>query len=246
MQSPAILIVDDEADIRSLLERHLRKEGFRTLTAASGAQALECIERWPLSLVLLDLLLPDMRGTDVCRRIRSNPRTAELPVIVCSALGEEIDRVVGFEIGADDYLVKSDLSLRELTLRIRAVLRRRAPASPPEHDVGDLLRLDRAGHRAFVAGREVPLTPTELALLSTLVDHAGRAMTRTQLLQQVWADELDPRTVDTHVKRLREKLEEAASVIVTVRGVGYRLEPGQARRRSRGWSCRSFTIVPSG
>lgn len=225
MQLRPILIVDDEPDMRDLLERQLQGDGFDTLAVGTGLAALEMLERQTPALVLLDLMLPDLRGTEVCRRIRANPRTAALPVIILSARGEEIDRVVGFEVGADDYVVKTNLSVRELVLRIRAVLRRRSIRAPDVVPIDHgLLSIDREGHRAWVRGIEVGLTPTEFKLLCTLADSPGRAQSRHQLLRDLWDGALDARTVDTHVKRLREKLGDAAGAIVTVRGVGYRFE----------------------
>lgn len=228
-----ILIVDDEDDLLNLLDINLRREGFATMLARNGREALEQVERRVPSLVLLDLMLPDMTGTEICRRLRSNAATATVPVVILSARGEEIDRVVGFEVGADDYVVKANLSVRELVLRIRARLRDRPsatteerPAStPPEgHIVYDRLRIDEGAHRAWVGEEEVPLTATEFKLLLTLARRVGRVQTRGALLEDVWEmpPDLNTRTVDTHVKRLREKLGIAAGHVQTVRGVGYR------------------------
>jgi two-component system, OmpR family, phosphate regulon response regulator PhoB len=228
-----ILIVDDEADLRELVDLALTREGFRVVQAADGLSALEAARRERPALVVLDMMLPDLPGTEVCRRLRASADTATVPVIMLSARGEEIDRVVGFEVGADDYVVKSNLSTRELALRVRAVLRRRAEspaAAPLDHEInaervryGDL-EIARDAHRVWVEGEEVVLTATEFKLLLALVDRAGRVFTRGALLQHVWdmAPDLNTRTVDTHVKRLREKLGAAADYVETVRGVGYR------------------------
>lgn len=229
MPSGPILIVDDEDDLRNLLRINLEREGFSTVGASSGTEALDLAGRVDPSLVVLDLMLPDMSGTEVCRRIRANPELAEVPIIMLTAKGEEIDRVVGFEVGADDYVVKASFSVREFVLRVRAVLRRRGsePAAPPaDRDVG-LLTIDQDGHRVFVAGEEVILTPTEFKLLCALADRPGRVLTRGMLLQDVWEmpPDLNTRTVDTHVKRLREKLGAASAHLETVRGVGYRFNP---------------------
>jgi two-component system phosphate regulon response regulator PhoB len=220
-----VLIVDDERDILSLLDFNLRQAGMETLLAASGEEALAQVRRQVPDLVLLDLMLPDIPGTEVCRRLKSAERTARVPVVMLTAKGEEVDRVVGFELGADDYVVKP-FSVRELVLRLQAVLRRAAsgPAGPPPERIGPL-RIDAGAHRAFVGDEEVPLTPLEFRLLATFMARAGRVQTREQLLGDVWemSPELETRTVDTHVKRLREKLGAAREMLETVRGVGYRL-----------------------
>jgi two-component system phosphate regulon response regulator PhoB len=220
-----VLIVDDERDILSLLDFNLRQAGFETLLASSAEEALAHVRRRVPDLVVLDLMLPDLPGTEVCRRLKSSERTAQVPVVMLTAKGEEVDRVVGFELGADDYVVKP-FSVRELVLRLQAVLRRAAagPAATPTERVGPL-RIDLEAHRAFVGDEEVPLTPLEFRLLATLMARAGRVQTREQLLGDVWemSPELETRTVDTHVKRLREKLGSARELVETVRGVGYRL-----------------------
>lgn len=229
MSAGPILIVDDEDDLRTLLDLHLRREGFRTVLASSGAEAIELAAKVLPSLVVLDLMLPDLSGTEVCRRLRAMPALIGVPVIMLTARGEEIDRVVGFEVGADDYVVKSSFSMREFVLRVRAVLRRGSASVPPEEVPADLLKfgvlaIDGAGHRVFVSGEEVALTATEFRLLDALAQRPGRVLTRGMLLEEVWdmPPDLNTRTVDTHVKRLREKLGEAASSLETVRGVGYR------------------------
>jgi two-component system phosphate regulon response regulator PhoB len=229
-----ILIVDDEPDLLGLVDLHLRKEGFETYTAMTGADALDAMAETTPALVVLDLMLPDMSGTEVCRRIRGNPATVDVPVIILSAKGEEIDRVVGFEVGADDYVVKNGFSARELVLRVRAVLRRRATpgaaSAPVSEPVGantltfGPLRIDEEAHRVYVEADEVQLTATEFKLLATLARRAGRVQSRGRLLEDVWdmPPDLNTRTVDTHVKRLREKLGVASRHVETVRGVGYR------------------------
>ncbi len=227
-----ILIVDDEEDIRDLLDLHLRREGFATLQAADARTALELARRERPALIVLDLMLPDLSGTEVCRRLRADESTAAIPVIMLTAKGEEIDRVVGFEVGADDYVVKASFSMREFVLRVRAVLRRRA-AEPTteERMVHRDLEIDVAGHRVFVKGEPVDLTATEFRLLLCLASRPGRVQTRGVLLEEVWEQppDLNTRTVDTHVKRLREKLGPAAIHIKTVRGVGYRFAPDPGR-----------------
>jgi two-component system phosphate regulon response regulator PhoB len=228
-QDRAILIVDDEDDIRHLLDINLRREGFSTRLARDAGEALTAIRAELPALVILDLMLPDMSGMEVCRRLQGDPSTRDVPIIILSARGEEIDRVVGFEVGADDYVVKSDLSVRELVLRVRAVLRRRQSSEePPTAEavvvrVGDLA-IDERAHRVTLAGTEVALTATEFRLLWILASRDGRVQTRGTLLEVVWGmpPDLNTRTVDTHVKRLREKLGDAAAYVETVRGVGYR------------------------
>ena len=229
--STTILLVEDELDLVKSLEYSLQREGYVVRSATHGKAALDLLAgAFVPDLVLLDLMLPDMSGTEVCRRIRANPASAATPVVMLTARGEEIDRVVGFEVGADDYVVKSNLSVRELVLRVRAILRRRGEAEPaPEPEpagqiVFDPLRVDEAAHRVWVGGDEVPLTATEFKLLVTLARRAGRVQTRGTLLEDVWdmPPDLNTRTVDTHVKRLREKLGAAERFIETVRGVGYR------------------------
>lgn len=227
-----ILIVDDEPDLRQLLAINLQRAGFSTVMATNGAEALQLAEESSPQCILLDLMLPDMSGNEVCRRLKGNEGTSSIPVIMISARGEEIDRVVGFELGADDYVVKSNLSIRELILRIRAVLRRYAHSAK---SVGTLplatgtvtfgtLEIQFESHRVWTSGQEVFLTATEFKLLRTMVGSPGRVMTRGFLLQEVWdmPPDLNTRTVDTHVKRLREKLKSASTYIETVRGVGYR------------------------
>ena len=229
----SVLLVDDERDLLSLLDFNLRAAGFETLLATTGEQALSQVRRRVPDLVLLDLMLPDVSGTEVCRQIKSDPRTKHVPVVMLTAKGEEVDRVVGFEIGADDYVTKP-FSVRELVLRLKAVLRRagpgRTPERPPE-SVGPI-RVDVDSHRAFADGAEIPLTPLEFKLLTTLMARLGRVQSREQLLEDVWemSSEVETRTVDTHVKRLREKLGSGRDLLETVRGIGYRLvDPSEKR-----------------
>jgi two-component system phosphate regulon response regulator PhoB len=224
-----VLVVDDEDDIRNLLLLQLQKEGFTAISASNGLDALELAQRVTPSLVILDLMLPGLPGTEVCRRLRAEAATKDVPIIMLSARSDEIDRVVGFEVGADDYVTKP-FSARELLLRVRAVLRR-APTGDEGTEgthtfVGTPggLRIDETGHHVYVNDEEVPLTATEFKLLLTLARRADRVQTRGQLLQEVWdmPPDLNTRTVDTHMKRLREKLGDASAHVETVRGVGYR------------------------
>lgn len=222
--SPRILVVDDELDLLELVRFNLSQAGFEVETAATGREALERLEASPPDLVILDLMLPDVSGNDICRQIRGDPALAELPIVMLTAKSEEVDRVVGFELGADDYVAKP-FSPRELTLRVRAVLRRRASAPGPGRSIErGMLRVDPERHRCFVQEQEIELTAKEFRLLATLMSRPGRVMTRERLLDEVWGSEITvtSRTIDTHLKRLREKLGPAGDLIETVRGVGYR------------------------
>lgn len=220
-----ILIVDDEPDLLELTRVSLAREGYVVETAACGRAALDQIARRLPDLLVLDLMLPDIPGTEMCRRIRADTRTSALPILILTAKGEEVDRVVGFELGADDYLTKP-FSPRELGLRIRAILRRAKDSVEAKHKVLEkgALKLDEAAHRCFVAGTEVELTTKEFQLLKSLMANAGRVLTREALLEKVWGSDVTvtTRTIDTHLKRLREKLGSAGDDIETVRGVGYR------------------------
>ena len=220
-----ILVVDDEPDLLELVRVNLSQAGFEVETAETGRQALERARRAAPDLLILDLMLPDLSGTEVCRHLRADPSLGEIPIIMLTARADEVDRVVGLEIGADDYVTKP-FSPRELTLRVRAVLRRRQPASATGSQVLEraVLRLDPERHRCFVEQNEIELTAKEFALLHGLMMRPGRVMTREQLLDDVWGTDIavTTRTIDTHLKRLREKLGPASHLIETVRGVGYR------------------------
>src|SRR5882724_11753196 len=204
-----ILIVEDEQDIVDLLRFNLRQAGHDPEVATTGEEALSQIARARPDLVLLDLMLPDLPGTEICRRIKGDARTRHVPVIMVTARGEEVDRLVGFELGADDFVTKP-FSVREL--------------EPIRERLGPI-RIDEVAHRAYVAGREIELTALEFKLLATLMARAGRLQTRETLLRDVWQLNGEPqtRTVDTHVKRLREKLAKGRDLIETVRGAGYRM-----------------------
>lgn len=223
-----ILIVDDEEDFAEAIAYNLQKDGHQVLIAHDGATALGLVEKGGLELVILDLMLPDLSGTELCRRIKAGPR-AEVPVMMLTARGDEIDRVVGFEVGADDYMVKP-ISMRELSLRVRAIIRRHRPGSGSEAGGSEgkvafgALELDPEAHRLWVDRREVELTALEFRLLQTFLKRRGRVQTRETLLLDVWGvgAGASTRTVDTHVKRLREKLGEARTYVETIRGVGYR------------------------
>ncbi|MCG8588934.1 MAG: response regulator [Proteobacteria bacterium] len=219
-----ILVVDDEPDLLELVRFNLQQSGFQVETSSNASEAIDALRRATPDLVVLDLMLPDRPGTDVCREIRSDPSLQELPVVMLTAKSEEVDRVVGLELGADDYVTKP-FSPRELVLRVKAVLRRgtRSPTREERLEHGPLT-LDRTRHRCFVEGEEVELTAKEFRLLETLMSRPGRVFTREQLLDDIWGSEITVtlRTIDTHLKRLREKLGAGSECIDTVRGVGYR------------------------
>jgi DNA-binding response OmpR family regulator len=224
-----ILIVDDEKDIVELVRYHAEKAGFACRSASDGFTALRLIRERRPDLLVLDLMLPGLDGFDVCRQLRRDPATAALPVIMLTARGEEVDRVVGLEVGADDYVVKP-FSPRELIARIKAVLRRaqgeQVVAGGARH-LGALV-VDEGRRRVTLAGAPVELTAKEFGLLSALLAAGGRVLSRDQLLDRVWgysnAAEVASRTVDVHIRRLREKLGPEARRIVTVKSVGYRFD----------------------
>ncbi len=219
-----VLIVDEERELAEAVAQALAREGCEVATVASGVEALRLARQARPHLILLDPALPDLPGNEVCRRLDADPSTAWIPVVIVSSRDAEIDRVVGFELGAADYVVKP-FSLRELVLRCRAILRRAEPPPPSDRlEVGPLA-LDTARFRVAVEGDEVSLTALELRLLATLMQAQGRVLSRDDLLDVVWGGEADVmlRTVDVHIMRLREKLGPASALIETVRGVGYRI-----------------------
>ncbi|MDR2891784.1 MAG: response regulator transcription factor [Deltaproteobacteria bacterium] len=223
-----ILIVEDDADIRNLLSFNLKREGFKVLEAAAGDVVLPLVSDKKPDLILLDLMLPGMDGLGVCRVLQRDARTADIPVIMLTAKGEEMDRVVGLELGAEDYIVKP-FNVREVVLRIRTVLRRGVPTAnkPAQLRCGEVC-LDASSHSVTVAGRPAELTVTEFRLLEDLLQHQGQVRSREQLLDTVWGYSFEgyARTVDTHVRRLRAKLGQAADLVETVRGIGYRAKSG--------------------
>jgi two-component system, OmpR family, phosphate regulon response regulator PhoB len=225
--SHRILVVEDEADLAELVVFNLRQAGHDVVSVQEGQRALDEIRRHRPDLVVLDIMLPDLSGVEVCRRLRREPATQHLPVLMVTAKGEEVDRVVGFEVGADDYLVKP-FSPRELVLRVEAILRRSRPADRAgerESFTFGALTIDVPAHRVTVEDEEVVLTALEFRLLLDLASRRGRVQSRDALLERVWGYTagIETRTVDTHVKRLREKLGPASDYIETVRGIGYRL-----------------------
>jgi two-component system phosphate regulon response regulator PhoB len=219
-----ILIVEDEKDIVDLVEYHLTHAGFSVISALDGSSGLEEARRKHPALVILDLMLPGMDGKDVCRSLKSNPLTGRIPVLMLTARAEEVDRIIGFELGADDYVTKP-FSPRELVLRVRAILRRRETDRENQKviQIEDLL-IDVEGHHVSVNKIEVQLTSTEFKLLVELASKRGRVQTRTSLLDRVWGYTYEgyDRTVDTHIRHLREKLGDLGEYIETLRGVGYR------------------------
>jgi two-component system phosphate regulon response regulator PhoB len=225
-----VLVVEDEPDLRELLTYNLQAAGFTVHAADKGLDGLAEAEGFAPDLILLDLMLPDIPGTEVCRRIRAADRSVPQPAIVMlTAKGDEIDRVVGFELGANDYVVKP-FSVRELVLRVNAILRSRGrpgtatPVARRRYVVGPL-EVDVDGYHVSVGGAQVHMSAMEMRLLIDLVEHRGRARSRENLLEDVWGYKpgVSTRTVDTHVKRLRDKLGEAGALVETVRGLGYRL-----------------------
>ena len=225
MAEPRILIVEDEADIAELLAYKLGQEGFAVEICARGDTAFERISQSTPDLVLLDLMLPGLDGLELCRMLRRRPETDSIPIVMLTARAEEVDRIVGLELGADDYIVKP-FSPREVALRVKAVLRRTVePSSTADLLQAGELCLDIGGHRLRVRSEEVMLTATEFRLLKRLLQSPGRVLTRETLLADAWgySSDVDSRTVDTHIRRLRRKLGPEAERIETVIGVGYRL-----------------------
>ncbi|MFP2927935.1 response regulator [Pyxidicoccus sp. 3LG] len=220
-----VLIVDDERDLAELIDFNLRGAGFTTHLAFTGEAALAAARERPPELVLLDLMLPDLSGIDVCRQLRASAQSRGVLIVMLTAKGEESDRIRGFEVGADDYVVKP-FSVRELVLRLKAILRRGGPAQGRSAPLAlGPLKLDVAAHRFYVEEKEVALTALEFRLLEHLLARLGRVQTREQLLEEVWglSSSLETRTIDTHVMRLRDKLGPARALLETVRGVGYRI-----------------------
>nr|AAY82630.1 predicted response regulator [uncultured bacterium MedeBAC49C08] len=220
-----VLLVEDEPDLNQTVAFNLDSEGYSVESAFNGKEALKLIEEKTPDLILLDLMLPDMSGLEICRILRSSKKTKNTPIMMVTAKGEEIDRIVGFELGADDYIVKP-FSIREFMLRVAAMLKRSGDKinNDEEKIIFGSLEIDIAAHRVKLKDKEVPLTAKEFSLLHYLVERIGRVSTRDALLDDVWGYncEVTTRTVDTHVKRLRAKLSDVGNNIETVRGVGYR------------------------
>lgn len=228
MTQQTVLIVEDEKDIRDLLAYSLKREGFAVLESGNGDHALDLARDELPDIILLDLMLPGLDGLSVSKALQRDARTAAIPILILTAKGEEVDRIVGFELGAADYVVKP-FSVREVMLRIRAILRRNAITSAePSLRCGAIV-LDLPAHTVKIQGKKIDLTITEFRLLEDLLHNKDRVRTREQLLDTVWGYSFDgyARTVDTHIRRLRAKLETEADCIETVRGVGYRAKPPQ-------------------
>src|SRR4051812_28242739 len=225
MASTKILIIDDEQDVIDLLALHLKKAGYALNTATEGATGLRIAREESPALIILDVMLPKMPGLEICKVLKTDATTRNIPVLMLTAKAEEIDRIVGLEFGADDYVTKP-FSPRELVLRVDAILRRgKGEVGEEKRLTIGSITLDPSRHRVDVGGRSVRLTSVEFKLLSMLMRRQGRVQERDRLLNEVWGYEsvIDTRTVDTHVRRLRKKLGKAASAIETVRGFGYRI-----------------------
>jgi phosphate regulon transcriptional regulator PhoB len=225
MSSKRILIVEDEKDVVDLLSLNLRKlGGFFVSSVLDGSTALTKAREEKPDLIILDVMLPKMSGLEVCKVLKTDSVTRNIPVLMLTAKAEEIDRIVGLELGADDYVVKP-FSPREVILRIKAILRRGSPEETDEQLTAGAITIDPARHQVSVNGKAVNLTSLEFKLLRTLMQRRGRVQERDRLLNEVWGYEsvIDTRTVDTHVRRLREKLGKAGDIVETVRGFGYRL-----------------------
>lgn len=220
----SILIVEDDKNISKLVKFNLEKEGYDAFAVPNGEEALEHLKRFSVDLVILDIMLPKMDGFEVCRTLKQDPKLKNIPVIMVTAKGEEVDRVVGLELGADDYIVKP-FSPRELVLRVKAILRRGKSEGTKKNILSvDRLVINIEKHEVTVDKKKLDLTPMEFKLLVTLVERQGRVQSRERLLTDVWdiAADVDTRTIDTHIKRLREKLGKAGDLLETVRGLGYK------------------------
>ena len=221
--SKRILIVEDELDLRSTLEFKFKSEGYTVESVSKGKDALASLSRKKPDLILLDLMLPDMSGLDICKKVRNSPDDHDISIIMLTAKGEEVDRVLGFELGADDYVVKP-FSVRELALRVSTVLKRKEKQEETTKiSLGDI-EINLSTYRVFISSTEIQLTAKEFLLFKHLVQKNGRIQPREVLLEEVWGynSSVTTRTVDTHVKRLRSKIGDIGTKIETVRGVGYR------------------------
>ena len=224
--SSQVLIIEDEPDIRKTIDYNLTKESFKVVQAGSIEEGEKALASNQIDVIILDLMLPDGSGLTLCRDIKSDDKTKHIPIIILTAKTEEVDRVVGFELGADDYVTKP-FSVRELILRVKAILKRGPTSNNNSEDDEYLfgeLTLNFEAHQAYINGNEISLTALEFRLLKHLIDRKGRVQTRDQLLEDVWgySSDVTTRTVDTHIKRLREKLGSVGNHIQTIRGVGYR------------------------
>ena len=227
--SNKVLVIEDEPDIRKTLEYNLSREGYKVEGCGSIEEANTFLENPSYSIILLDLMLPDGSGLDLCKQIKSNPETNETPILILTAKDDEVDKVVGFELGADDYVTKP-FSVRELILRVKAILKRNTKTSNSSNQTHEInrnfgsLKMNVESHEVLINDEEIILTALEFKLLRQLVERRGRVQTRDQLLTDVWgySSDITTRTVDTHIKRLREKLGSIGKYVQTIRGVGYK------------------------
>ena len=227
--SNKVLVIEDEPDIRKTLEYNLSREGYKVESCGSIEEANTFLENPSYSIILLDLMLPDGSGLDLCRQIKSNSTIQEIPILILTAKDDEVDKVVGFELGADDYVTKP-FSVRELILRVKAILKRNTKTSNLSNQTHEInrnfgsLKINVESHEVFINDEEIILTALEFKLLRQLVERRGRVQTRDQLLTDVWgySSDVTTRTVDTHIKRLREKLGSMGKYVQTIRGVGYK------------------------
>jgi phosphate regulon transcriptional regulator PhoB len=219
-----IFVVEDDPDIAELLQFNLDKEGYEVKIEADGEKAYDMILNKVPDLLILDLNLPGLSGIEICKYLRENARTKSLPIMMLTARTQEIDKIIGFEIGADDYITKP-FSVREVIARINALLRRARPAVSDTFEIGDL-KIFLSMHKVKCRDKKIVLTPTEYKLLEALVNVKGRVLSRNDLLEIVWGMEYygETRTVDVHIKRLRDKLGKCSKLIETVKGIGYRLK----------------------
>jgi phosphate regulon transcriptional regulator PhoB len=227
-----IIVIDDEADIRELVTYNLKKEGFSVDTSPDGETGLSKIRKHLYDLVILDLMLPGIQGLELCKILRNDPKTSNIPIIMLTAKGEEVDKILGLEMGADDYITKP-FSPRELIARVKAVLRRTKHKTEEEKilKIGNL-EIDKERYIVTISGNQVKLSATEFKLLVYLAERKGRVFSRDQLLDAIWRDEafVEPRTVDVHIRRLRSSIEEDPAnpkYIKTLRGIGYFFEEQQ-------------------
>lgn len=230
MAGEKILIVEDDKHIRQLVKYNLEKAGFKCTTTITAEEALEVLDKESVDLIILDIMLPKMDGFELCKIIKQDKKFSHIPILMLTAKGEEMDRVIGFELGADDYVVKP-FSVRELILRVKTILKRGKPKEFTkdilEHNK---LKVDIPRHKVFIDKKEINLTQMEFKLLTILMQRKGKVQSRDRLLEDVWdiAAEVTTRTIDTHIKRLRQKLGKMAKCIETVRGIGYRFSEGPA------------------
>lgn len=222
--SKKILVVEDDKNILKLIKYNLEKEGFKVFTAITGEEGLDIVEQEDIDLAILDLMLPKMNGLDLCRRIKQDEFNCSIPIVIVTAKGEEIDRIVGFELGADDYLVKP-FSVRELVLRVKAILRRKPKEKKPASKISiGKIKLDPQKFKVSIDNKNIKLTPMEFKLLQVLMLESEKVLSRENLLSQVWGlnSAITSRTVDTHIKSLRQKLAKEGKRIETIRGFGYK------------------------